>query len=180
MYQKDLTGTRFGRLVVINRSRRERTTFYTCHCDCGQDREVRSCNLTSGNTTSCGCLQRELTSKRARKPPGHAASRAVWNYYKRNAKTRGLGWELSWEAFSTMIRSPCYYCGIMNGTITRMPHGDTLAHNGIDRKDNSLGYNVDNAVPCCKICNLAKNNLSEDEFVAWIERLTLYHTKRAS
>lgn len=39
---------------------------YVCQCDCGTVRLVRSINLHSGSSGSCGCLQRELVGARAR------------------------------------------------------------------------------------------------------------------
>lgn len=41
--------------------------------------------------------------------------------------------------------------------------------NGIDRKDNQLGYEILNVVSCCKICNIAKNDMKICEFLSWIE-----------
>ena len=68
---KDLTGSKFGRLFVINQlekhiypSGSSRIT-WNCKCDCGSIIKVRSNSLTSGNTTSCGCLQIEKTKERS-------------------------------------------------------------------------------------------------------------------
>ena len=68
---KDLTGSKFGRLFVINQSEKHiypsgssRIT-WNCKCDCGSILKVRSNSLTSGNTTSCGCLQIEKTKERS-------------------------------------------------------------------------------------------------------------------
>ncbi len=65
---KDLTNLRFGRLTVIkctgsksvaaNHSRR----YWLCKCDCGAMVEIDTTRLKSGNTQSCGCLQREIVS----------------------------------------------------------------------------------------------------------------------
>ena len=54
----DLTGRRFGRLVV--------TTYvgdrkWSCVCDCGANHDARSSHLREGRIRSCGCLARELT-----------------------------------------------------------------------------------------------------------------------
>ena len=38
-------------------------------------------------------------------------------------------------------------------------------YNGIDRKDNNLGYEKANCVPCCKRCNQMKNDMTMDEFI---------------
>jgi hypothetical protein len=40
--------------------------------------------------------------------------------------------------------------------------------NGIDRIDNRLGYERANSIPCCSICNFAKNSMSYEDFIKWI------------
>lgn len=57
----DLTGKRFGRLLVTGRGETKFGTgaFWKCRCDCGNTVTVWSNNLRSGNTTSCGCLKKE-------------------------------------------------------------------------------------------------------------------------
>lgn len=65
----DLGGKRFGRLVVLAlhperyRCGEQSGAQWLCVCDCGEKRIVRGGNLQSGNSTSCGCLTRENTSK---------------------------------------------------------------------------------------------------------------------
>ena len=61
----DLTGKRFGRLVVLNKTTHNDSikTFWRCKCDCGNEVDICSSSLITGNTKSCGCLKRELTSK---------------------------------------------------------------------------------------------------------------------
>ena len=62
---KDLTGMRFGRLVVIAAARKHRSQngkiyrMWSCICDCGKSVTVRTQNLVSGHTKSCGCVSRE-------------------------------------------------------------------------------------------------------------------------
>lgn len=61
----DLRGQRYGRLVVINRSGASRQSghaLWLCRCDCGSDTIVGSGSLKSGNTSSCGCLNKERIS----------------------------------------------------------------------------------------------------------------------
>lgn len=59
---KDLTGQRFGRLLVLRQSESNRTgrTMWWTRCDCGHELAVQSNNLCSGNTHSCGCLQLDV------------------------------------------------------------------------------------------------------------------------
>lgn len=54
-------GSRFTRLVV---EREASPGIYVCKCDCGTVRQIPRNNLTSGNTKSCGCLNRELAAER--------------------------------------------------------------------------------------------------------------------
>ena len=52
----DLTGQRFGRLVVISReSQYRRNAQWRCLCDCGKETVVRGDVLCRGTTQSCGC-----------------------------------------------------------------------------------------------------------------------------
>lgn len=65
----DLTGERFGRLVVTGRAPNyvspngDTNTRWNCHCDCGNDIVVPQSGLRSQGTISCGCYRREVTSK---------------------------------------------------------------------------------------------------------------------
>ena len=73
----DLTGRRFGRLLVL---RREGTYYYDdgfvavplwrCRCDCGRETVVQGPCLRSGRTRSCGCLREEM--RRRKKHARHA------------------------------------------------------------------------------------------------------------
>lgn len=69
MRKFDMTGQRFGRLVVISESNRKsssRDAFWLCKCDCGREVSVNGRSLRRGLSRSCGCLQRELLGNRVR------------------------------------------------------------------------------------------------------------------
>lgn len=55
----DLTGQKFNRLLVIKRDLSRKGVYWICQCDCGNQVSVLSQNLRTGNTQSCGCLNRE-------------------------------------------------------------------------------------------------------------------------
>jgi hypothetical protein len=63
----DLVGQRFGRLTVfsLHSINRHGHTKWNVRCDCGTEKAVFGMALTSKNTSSCGCLQKELTIKRS-------------------------------------------------------------------------------------------------------------------
>ena len=64
--QSKYIGMRFGRLIVIERTRRDGAAYrFLCRCDCGNEVEVRQSSLSGGSTRSCGCLRIvDLTGQR--------------------------------------------------------------------------------------------------------------------
>lgn len=61
---RDLTGMKFGRLLVVRRTeQRNHSYHWWCRCECGQELEVSGCNLVTGGSKSCGCLRTEATTK---------------------------------------------------------------------------------------------------------------------
>jgi hypothetical protein len=55
----DLTGQRFGKLVVLRRDfdQPNRRTYWVCLCDCGATATKMGKYLRNGDTRSCGCVQ---------------------------------------------------------------------------------------------------------------------------
>lgn len=65
---RDLTGQRFGRLLVLERAPvKNKKTMWFCRCDCGSEALVNGSNLLRGKQQSCGCLRRELPKLNPRK-----------------------------------------------------------------------------------------------------------------
>jgi hypothetical protein len=62
--------------------------------------------------------------------------------HKRTAKQRGIENKLTLEQHTTLVTSPCAYCGGEGG--------------GIDRLNPKGGYTVENSVSACKRCNARK------------------------
>lgn len=66
---RDLSGLRFGRLVVVGRSGYRarpsgRVVTFSCRCDCGKVVDVPSRQLVTGTTRSCGCLAKGARSRK--------------------------------------------------------------------------------------------------------------------
>lgn len=59
MLKRDLIGERFGKLVVLEESgkNKRKEILWLCRCDCGKELLVPTYSLTSGNTKSCGCIR---------------------------------------------------------------------------------------------------------------------------
>lgn len=188
-YCNDLSGKRFGRLLVIRIFERRMTAngtriFWLCKCDCGNEKIANGCSLASGATKSCGCLHLETNKangiKNANKTrgTGNYVLRSIYAGYKSNAKTRKIGFYLSKEEFYNLIIDKCYYCGVISSNSRTNPvTEEVFYHNGVDRLSSDKDYTTDNCVTCCKVCNNAKQSMSEDEFFAWIDRVYHYRYK---
>lgn len=141
----DLTGQRFGRLVVISKEGQGVGGVYLwkCRCDCGNEKTVSSRSLKNGHTRSCGCLNREIAAQRNR-THGETDSRLynIWHDMKARCGRskdacfyryggRGISiceeWRNSFESF--------YEWAIHNG------YSDELT---IDRIDNNGNYEPGN------------------------------------
>jgi hypothetical protein len=65
-HAKDITGQRFGRLIVLSFARSDLRSriYWKCRCDCGQEKVLRGDHIVNGHTRSCGCLLRQSIKER--------------------------------------------------------------------------------------------------------------------
>lgn len=177
-------GVKFNRLTVKSMApSKHGTSYFLCICDCGREKEIRATHVASGASRSCGCVVKEGLSHR--KAPGHAGLTSVIIGYKKNAEKRGLVFNLTRSEFQFLAIQNCNYCNIGPSNICA-PYASSyisselgrearklasFSYNGIDRVDNDIGYTIENTVPCCKVCNFAKRNMSLKDFLIWISNV---------
>lgn len=169
----DLRGKVFGRLTALEPiGLRRRESVWRCRCACGKEAKVTVHMLLHGNTRSCGCL---VTEKRRGRYLGFGVSlqNDTINNYKQNAKLRSLEWSLTRDQALGLLTGKCHYCGQPpSRTIRHLIRTDEFfTYNGIDRKENALGYTPDNSVSCCTTCNFRKTDPDYAEFLLWIQRV---------
>lgn len=176
----DLTGQEFGRLAVLTRVG-TRGSFWRCRCLCGKVIVAKGEHLRRGYKQSCNCLRDQLAAKRlsARKLAfGQANRNGVYADYQESARQRGLEWSLGWFEFDVLTLGDCHYCGRPPSNLAKdKSKNGEYRYNGIDRQDNNRGYVKDNCVSCCRICNLMKRTMSEQEFRGHVERIFRHLTK---
>jgi hypothetical protein len=170
--QKNMIGVTFNKLTVIESAGRRldwngKPEQWRCICECGNERIVVTSKLQTGYVKSCGC-----TNSTRIKPNRFRAKRTVFTRYKIQAEKRNLSFNLKFEDFLDLIQEKCYYCDESPKNLSGKGYkGGSFFYNGIDRINSALGYELENCVTCCKICNKAKDILSQDEFYKWIFKL---------
>lgn len=182
-------GDHFSDLTVISNISERGKYHVICRCACGNITHVSMYHLLSGNTTSCRCQQSKINNR----GPGLTSFRNLYSDYETNAKRRGLKFTLSLEDFTSIVGMNCFYCGNTPQEYNRYLTKDgkqkrkdkkyktstielaIIKRNGIDRKNNSVGYTLENSIPCCKLCNRAKREISFNEFMEWITKLVKHH-----
>lgn len=168
---------KFGKLTILGKGERNKNgqQLWLCLCECGNTISARSWHLRNGNYTSCGCMLAQRATETFLKYRKNYSSdfpygfNEVYSTYKKGAKCRNLEFVLSKDEFYTLSQKNCYYCDSLPNN--KKSREKDFMYSGIDRKDNNIGYTVDNSVACCKICNVAKNNLEFQDFLDQIEKI---------
>lgn len=192
-----MVGLRFGRLTVVEKigftSKRE--ILFKCMCDCGNSKNIRGYSLRRGNTISCGCFNREQTSKALRKGI-IIVYNDLFSRYIFTAKRKNIIFDITFEKFRYMISQNCFYCGVIPCNYFNKYWSKTgklrtnlkkyteeytksmgILYNGIDRIDSNLGYTENNTVTCCKQCNFAKQEFTVQEFKSHVTKIYEYFVK---
>lgn len=175
-------GDKFSRLTVISFSHNDKRhrRHYEVKCDCGVIKTVQGTLLRSGNTQSCGCLSMEVKKSKLL-PDNRGVINHIVLQYMRHAKTRGIDFKLTTGQVDALVRLPCHYCGATGQNLKKTKNcKDGFRHNGIDRVDSSMHYTVDNVVTCCAICNRAKRDMAQSEFLAWVKRVAMHQDAMAN
>ncbi len=84
----------------------------------------------------------------------------TWQAIQNQCRQFGKTFSLTFEQFTTMRHEACYYCGY------------NLSDVGLDRIDSDYkSYCVENVVPACVTCNIAKQSLSQSQFYSIVKRI---------
>ena len=112
---KDITGRRFGRLVVIGRNKL-RYNHWSCKCDCGVEKSVFRGHLMDGLTKSCGCMK--VNGDWIKRGPQNALWKSEMSMVDRIRNKRHFGLKAGWRR-EVLNRDDhaCRKCGTKTGKL---------------------------------------------------------------
>lgn len=173
----NLTGKRFGKLLVLNRADKNfggKSCKWICQCDCGNQVEIVSTSLRKGLTNSCGCILKKYLYKGI-----GDLSKSYWTRVLRGAKERNLEVSITiedaWNKFLEQDRK-CALTGIdlvMLKSFARQHIEHTAS---LDRIDSSKGYIQGNIQWVHKHVNVMKLDLTQDEFIEWCKLVVKHNS----
>lgn len=181
-------GKLFNKLTVLHfvefkvTPTNRRVPLVRCQCECGKLTIASLWDVRQGKTKTCGLNHPHYEDRSL------PAFNSIYNHsYKQRALAAGLEFTITKEEFRELSQRNCHYCGSApmansyRGSRGAFKTGNNLSqyvYNGLDRIDSNKGYVLSNVVPCCGICNHAKHTMSYDDFIAWIDRIVLFRTKK--
>lgn len=175
-------GNRYGLLTVLEKLPEKDyggAWLYRCKCDCGTERAYPSKRFAAarrGAFQSCGC------KRGVRLPSGESGLNNLFSEYRRGAISRGFSFNLDKEKFRAITKQNCFYCGSPPAQIRTLHKAATghaaYTYNGVDRINNSLGYEPENVVACCAPCNVAKGTMAQDDFINLAKRIARHQAQQ--
>lgn len=181
--ERQHVGKKFNMLTILRRTRNQKSgrTLYVCKCDCGNEILEAVFHVMHGKKKNCGCR------RGMRLADGESGLNRLYQQYqakslgkyRRSKYHRDLPFTLSKEQFKVLTNQPCFYCGVAPryqiGGVNSKTHRSRYVYNGLDRVDNEQGYTLENVVPCCRICNVAKGAMSQSDFLTQVHMIAAKH-----
>jgi hypothetical protein len=182
---------KFGRLTVVEIAGsitigKAKRRLVRCICDCGNEKLVPLTYLKRGQVNSCDCLLLETSTANMKIAHNKLYEQGIWEKDPKIASAKKI-WQMSYadadisfDQFLILSQNECFYCGAPPANCCsaycsrdsqfRQENGDFI-YNGLDRVDSSKLHSLDNVVPCCIDCNIAKLDRTQKDFFDWIQRV---------
>lgn len=159
---KDLTGQQFNRLTVVKYNKeatlqaKDGYCYWDCKCQCGNTITVKTTNLTTGHTKSCGCLISENAKKQWY---NNIVSKNIQNYtidltgqrfgklvvssynQMKSGKGKGSFWDCKCDcgknttvSYDSLVRGATQSCGCLGNSKGEYLISQLLSKNNINYK----------------------------------------------
>jgi len=169
---KDMTGMKFGSLIVLRREfvAGQKLACWECQCQCGNKKIFTGSDLRSGKIKTCGC---RINIVNRRNWQGYKnILQSYWRNLSKNAQQRSIEFNLTIEYIDYLWEEQNSICKLSGMGIS---FSDKTA--SLDRIDNNLGYIFGNVQWLHKDINKIKTTLSQDKFIELCNHVSQFNRK---
>ncbi len=186
-------GVRRGKLIIVeniipSQGKKNRGGLWKALCDCGKEKQVKGHDFKpTRGPQSCGCavLEQIAQGGKTRRRYGESTINIAYACHKYNAEEDGRQ-PLERADWDKIVFRPCYYCGgkDVKNKAHHFVKKNTFLHlsteeldrfkvemNGVDRVDSTKGYELENCLPCCGMCNKMKNSYPQQLFIDRVKQV---------
>lgn len=181
----NLIGTFFGKLEVIElvqpKNKRDPWKF-KCKChECKSEKLILTAyGLKNRLNKTCGCIKIEMRKgKNSTSFKGYEdISGSFWHIVMRNARLRNIDVTITIEDAWNLFLSQNKKCALSGIDITfgESNYDETTA--SLDRIDSNKGYDIDNIQWVHKTLNFMKNNLTDEKFIYYCQKVVEYRENK--
>lgn len=168
--RKDLTGLRFGLLVVIQRMPNQGdNVMYECQCDCGRQTVAVGYHIRKGFTQSCGCM-RQRTGTTNPNWKGHGEiPHQYWTGILIGAEKRKLTVAITLKEIWDLFLQQGQKCALSGTPLVFAGHKSGKEQTAsLDRIDSTKGYVTGNIQWIHKDLQRMKWAYPQEHFLSWV------------
>ena len=176
-YSNNLIGKKINALTYVKFSHRanDSNAFGIWKCDCGKEITARIADVVLNRKKSCNCFRLRKKENNSQWTGYKDITGNYWGIVKKGAIQRNLEFTITieyiWDLFIKQNKK-CALSGIELCWPTRCKAGDGTA--SLDRIDSKKGYVYGNVQWVHKTINCIKRDLSDDEFIDWCRKVTMF------
>jgi hypothetical protein len=171
-YSKDLTGYEWNNMKVLNLdvSTKKKERYWNIECHCGNIFRLNTYEIFKSNQKSCGCIfkSKDYKLSHPNRKGYKDISGIIWSKIKRDAKARGIQFDLNIEDLWELLESQNRKCKLSGLELSfRKKAKDYTGTASLDRIDSKKGYIIDNIQWVHKTINTMKMDLEQETFLMY-------------
>jgi NTP pyrophosphatase (non-canonical NTP hydrolase) len=163
--KQDLTGKTINDWYVVKPVHMKTTWKWLCKCSCGQEKVVSHNDLIQNKSRRC---HKKIGNESGNYKGCESISGTLINRIKKGAKARNLECNVTAEELYQLAEKQNFCCAL-TGEKLIFPYNKKFLrskHNAsLDRMDSHKGYTIDNVQWITIDANLAKQQLTQSEFI---------------
>lgn len=171
LQEKNLIDKRFAKGVVKKLIGSDGKKSWLLQCDCGEKYKALTESLLSGNTKSCGCLNKRTGKNHPHYKGCEDLSGDYWSKLKQGARKRDIEFNITIKEAWKLFKNQDKKCALTGWEITLTDSSSLKQTASLDRINSNKHYKLSNIQWVHKDVNRIKQNYSQDYFITICEAI---------